>query len=94
MCCALVYACTGWTDPADELLAGYRQETILRHASLYKGVSQSGERWKAQIHHGGPKISAGTYDTEEEAARAYDKKVLELKGRCAAWRPQKLSVQQ
>ena len=95
-CCAVprCSACTSWPDPADELLAHYRQETVLRQASLYQGVCQKGERWQAQLKHGGRNIYAGHHDTEEEAARAYDEKVLELKGRCAAWRPEHSLLQQ
>ena len=81
MCCTLLDACTGCIDPADELLAGYRQETFLKKGSLYKGVYQTGERWCVCSWLGGRSVKFGTHNTEEEAARAHDKKVLELKGR-------------
>ena len=39
------------------------------------------ERWQARLKHGGRLINAGSHDTEEEAARVYDKKGMEVKGR-------------
>lgn len=42
--------------------------------SEYRGVhrSRSKKRWVAYIKHNGKSIGAGTFDTELEAARAYD----------------------
>lgn len=49
----------------------------------YKGVSANKGRYQAYIKFQGKKINLGTYDTKEEAARAYDSKALELFGEFA-----------
>lgn len=51
--------------------------------SQYKGVtkhSANGSRWRSRIRHNNVLICIGNYDSEEEAARAYDTKALELFG--------------
>lgn len=51
-------------------------------SSKYKGVSlfKRTGKWTAQICPDGEKIHLGYFSSEEEAARAYDKKAMELFG--------------
>lgn len=50
--------------------------------SKYKGVSWDASRglWRADIRHNYKRIPLGRFESEEDAARAYDQKALELFG--------------
>lgn len=52
-------------------------------ASKYRGVFKGKGKWCAQIAKGGVRISLGSFDTEEEAAAAYDETAKSLHGQFA-----------
>jgi EREBP-like factor len=49
------------------------QVVKLATRSGYRGVAFLRGRWQARLNIDGTRRSVGTYDTAEEAARAYDK---------------------
>ena len=54
------------------------------NTSGYKGVDFNQGKWRARITQHGKRHFLGTFDTAEEAARAYDSKALELFGEFAS----------
>lgn len=70
--------------PVEEVMAWQAPPHFLHssNTSKYRGVTKikrSG-KWQASYRHGNKLLYLGTYDTAEEAARAYDRTVNELKG--------------
>lgn len=51
-----------------------------RTSTLPKGVTRSGNRFRARLHHKGIWYCLGSYDTPEQAAEAYNKKSIEVHG--------------
>lgn len=49
----------------------------------YIGVSVNHKRFSASLTHNGKRVYIGTYDTQEEAALAYNNKKIELHGEFA-----------
>lgn len=54
-----------------------------RSSSQYRGVYKKGSKWHAMIQHDGKKLWLGSFFHELDAAEAYDKKAIELKGELA-----------
>lgn len=64
------------------------------NTSGYKGVSKSGNRWRAYIVLNDKQRQIGSYKTKEEAALAYNKKAIELFGEFAKLNDVKLRKRQ
>jgi hypothetical protein len=66
-----------------------------RGTSQYRGVCRSGDRWLAYVGYLWRAVNLGAFDSEIEAARAHDRKAIELHGEYAylnlpeEWPPEK-----
>ena len=54
-----------------------------RCSARYKGVTRFRQKWQAYIRHNGRKRHLGTYEIEEDAARAYNVAAIQLHGEFA-----------
>jgi len=63
----------------------WNRHRSIEHSSKYKGVhwDKVNRRWRVTIGYMNKNISVGHFDSEEEAARAYDAKAKELFGKNA-----------
>lgn len=61
----------------------HNQQPYINGASQYKGVSRSLRKWRTYICRNGKRMYIGTYDSESEAANAYDAKAKEIFGNFA-----------
>lgn len=60
-----------------------RRKTECHTSSKYKGVCRRGNRWEARVMKNKKTYWLGTFETQIDAARAYDKKAMELFGEFA-----------
>jgi|ETNvirnome_6_100_1030635.scaffolds.fasta_scaffold02407_3 hypothetical protein len=69
----------------DYLLDNRKQDYRKKTSSQYRGVTwhKGGKKWQAATRHDGKNIYLGHFTCEKEAARAYNKKAIELRGEYA-----------
>ncbi|KAK9845452.1 hypothetical protein WJX81_006742 [Elliptochloris bilobata] len=72
------YANGALADLSTEEMRNKRKRT-----SQFRGVSKAGAKWKATITANGSKLELGRFDTELEAAQAYDQAALDAWGLAA-----------
>ena len=70
--------------PVEEVIAWKKpaQHLFSSNTSGYRGVTQvkGSGKWQASYRHGEKLLHLGTYDTAEDAAKAYDRAVIRIKG--------------
>jgi hypothetical protein len=75
------YEQTPWHPAAKEKNKSIAQSSKINNLSGFRGVTKSGKNgWKSVIHYMGTVYRLGSFKTAEEAARKYDRKMIELRG--------------
>ncbi|MDP4181596.1 MAG: hypothetical protein Q8942_10930 [Bacillota bacterium] len=69
-------------DASESELKNRKGRIIKKQSSIYKGVGwyEPGKKWRTYLHHNKKAYFLGHFDDEKEAARAYNRKALELFG--------------
>jgi len=70
--------------PCNYSLNGGNRSKHKMTKSKYKGVDFAKGKWRARIMCNGNRESLGVFDSEEAAAKAYDKRAVEIFGEFAA----------
>lgn len=69
-----------WDNLEDRTIAETRHGRSWSSSSSFRGVTRVDGKWHAQMGYNRKTLNLGRYETEEEAARAYDAKARELHG--------------
>ena len=78
------YEQTPWHPTAKEKNKSIAQSSKINNLSGFRGITKSGKTgWKTVIHYMGAVYRLGSSKTAEEAARKYDRKIIELRGESA-----------
>lgn len=70
----------GQAIPLSNRALGPSPQPQLSRRSDFRGVSRNGSKWSAMITHANKRIYIGSFDTQDEAAEAYNLKAKELLG--------------
>lgn len=65
-------------DKLLESKSSKKKQKTYHRGSKYRGVSRNGGKWQVLIMINRQKTYVGNYDTEEEAARAYDEVAIKF----------------
>ena len=70
----------------DELVSYLRRRSdrFSQGLSKFRGVTRNGGKWQSRITRQGKQVNLGLYNSELEAAQAYDRAAVRCKGKKAA----------